>query len=395
MKPLGFCILLWAGFVSASEHRAAKTSALVVPADANAESHTLHVEDLINEALAQRGGIQVVAGNELLHLSESAAAKLALQRAEKLSLEGTAAYQAHLLVDAEAKFKLALESYELAPAAMKYCEHYCDALALYAASIQHRGALEETKTALLNLLALNPTHEFKTDEFDKEFLAMRTKVATSSQASSQGEVKLESKPPGARVYFDGEMRGYSPVTLQGVVYGKHLFRLEKPGFQMAGQWLQVDSPEIRSSLAMASLPLYEKYRAHFQSLRSELSSGKSNAQAFEIGRLFNLDHLVLGQVRQTPESSTFEIEAGWYDVKNGRRLASRKAVFQGDEFGQLKSEVSHFVALLLHSNDRNEDVNTHSSDPLQRKAGTEDWDGEKGKRKAKGSLNDKSGMEDW
>ena len=34
----------------------------------------------------------------------------------------------------------------------------------------------------------------------------------------------------------------------------------------------------------------------------------------------------------------------YFDLKTGKRLATKRATFQGDEFGQLKGEVGRMVA---------------------------------------------------
>jgi hypothetical protein len=98
-----------------------------------------------------------------------------------------------------------------------------------------------------------------------------------------------------------------------------------------------------------------------------------------------------------------------FDVSEGKRLAARKVVFQGDEFGQLKEEVGRVVHGLL--NTANGDVvkaSGHSSDPLARQNGMEDWNdddhskasdntrdnGKKHKKKGD-PLDGVDGMEDW
>ena len=60
--------------------------------------------------------------------------------------------------------------------------------------------------------------------------------------SGKGEIVVTSKPEGAVVIFNGNLRGeaYSlrPVEIKGVDYGRHLIRAEFPGY--VGQVLEVD-----------------------------------------------------------------------------------------------------------------------------------------------------------
>jgi hypothetical protein len=93
---------------------------------------------------------------------------------------------------------------------------------------------------------------------------------------------------------------------------------------------------------------------------------------------------------------------GLYDLRSGHRLAGKKAVFQGDEFGQLKSELGRVVNALMNSADGPQEKVSKTADPLKGVHGTEDWGSEdrggKGttqKKKSHDPLDGMNGMEDW
>jgi hypothetical protein len=46
-----------------------------------------------------------------------------------------------------------------------------------------------------------------------------------------GDVVVESKPPGAKVYVDNKLAGTTPLSLQQVSAGNHVIRLEREGYR--------------------------------------------------------------------------------------------------------------------------------------------------------------------
>lgn len=63
--------------------------------------------------------------------------------------------------------------------------------------------------------------------------------AASSLAGSQKpqlcEIRVSTTPSQATVFFDGEMQGESPLTIQNVKPGRHILKAQKPGFRTTRQ----------------------------------------------------------------------------------------------------------------------------------------------------------------
>ena len=51
-----------------------------------------------------------------------------------------------------------------------------------------------------------------------------------SPSSGQGMISVMSEPPGAHISLDGEIKGYAPTTLMGVLTGNHVIELTYPGY---------------------------------------------------------------------------------------------------------------------------------------------------------------------
>jgi PEGA domain len=56
-------------------------------------------------------------------------------------------------------------------------------------------------------------------------------AAPSRPAGVSGELTIDSRPTGARVYLDGKLMGNTPLSLPTVDVGEHAVRLEREGYK--------------------------------------------------------------------------------------------------------------------------------------------------------------------
>ncbi|HEY0093794.1 MAG TPA: PEGA domain-containing protein, partial [Archangium sp.] len=262
------------------------------------------------------------------------------------------------------------------------------------------------KLALLDLMALNPTYELDTKRYSRELIALRVQVATGVNAALRGGVTVKSRPAGARVYIDSEFKGYTPLTLSTLPVGKHLLRLERPGFRVYGQLLEVSPDDVEASTALQPTEDYKAYDARLDGVANEVmrANAASSPAVAGLGKALGLERGFVGTVRDIPDSGTTELVLGLFDMKDGKRLGVRRVVLQGDEFGQLKSEMGRLVNHLLNNAEGGAEQRVKASDPLENRHGMDEWNGEDrgGKRrtqekKTKGGdpLEGVNGTEDW
>ena len=380
---------------------ARRISSLLVPMDPASQSASVQMEVYMNDALGHFDGFAVRKPEELFGMPEDTAAKAALERANKSFSESAAAFDKREYEEAERKVRATLKELESAVGAMRGCSPLCESLAIYGALLHLRGDVEEAKTTLMDLIALNPTYELSPKRFNREFLALRLQVATSRTAQLRGGATLKSRPAGARVYLDGELVGYTPVTLPTLAIGKHLLRLERPGFRQHGQLLEVTPDDVETNTDLVPTPAYKAYDVQMNKVAGEVvRAGQKSSGVTALGQSLGLDRVMVGTLKELEQGS--ELHLGYYDVKSGKRLGGRRAVLQGDEFGQLKAEMERMVNQLVNSSG---EKMTRSSDPLDNRGGTEDWSAEdrggrtkaaeKKKKKGEDPLDGVSGTEDW
>jgi len=384
-----------------------RIGSLLVPMDPTAEASGPKMENYMNEALTQFQGYSVRKPEELLGLPRDSEAEASLKRGQQGYVESLEAFLKKDYEDSERKLRATLKELRLAPAAMtSSCNPLCDATALYAAVMHQRGDVEEAKLALLDLMALNPTYELDTKRYSREFITLRVQVATGINAALRGGAAVKSRPSGARVFIDNEFKGYTPMTVPTLAVGKHLLRLERPGFQVAGQLLEVSPDDIESSTVLQPTENYKAYDARLDAVSNDVlrpDKSSNNQAVAALGKALGLERGLVGTVRDVPDSGTTELVLGLYDMATGKRMGVKRVMLQGDEFGQLKSELIRLVNNLINASEGGAEKRVKSSDPLENTHGMDEWNAEDqgGKRRQKEKKNKGdplegvNGTEDW
>jgi hypothetical protein len=385
-----------------------RISSLLVPLDSTAEASGPKLESYMNDALARFQGYSVRKPDELFGLPPDTEAEASLKRGQQGYQESLAAFEKKDYEDAERKVRATLKELQSAVAAMPTsCNPLCDATALYAALMLLRGDVEEAKLALLDLMALNPTYELDTRRFNRELLSLRVQVATGVNAAMRGGATVKSRPAGARVYIDGDFKGYTPLTVPTLAVGKHLLRLERPGFRQYGHLLEVSPEDSEVSATLQPTEAYKSYDMKLDTVAADVArtgTGVSHTLV-GLGKQLGLERGLLGTVRDQPDSNTTELVLALFDMSNGKRLGGRRVVLQGDEFGQLKSEMHRLVNHLLNNVEGGAEKKVKSSDPLENAHGMDEWNAEdqggkrriqeKKKKKGGDPLDGVNGTEDW
>jgi hypothetical protein len=402
MKALSLALVLLPTLALSAAPPPGRISALLIPMDPSSESSGVQMESYMNDALGNFAGYAVRKPRDLFGMPDDPGAQASLQRAKKGYEESVKAFDAKDYEDAERKIRATLKELDGSVAAMTSCFPLCDALALHGAILHLRGDVEEAKLLLIDLMALNPTFELSPKRFSRDFLTLRVQVATSRTSLLRGSATFKSRPSGARVYLDGEAVGYTPMTLPTLPVGKHLVRMERAGFRQFGQIAEVTPDDVEVVANLSSTASYKAYDAQLDKVVGEVSrpSDKPANAIVALGKSLSLDRTLLGTVRVIPERGT-ELSLGMFDMKTGKRMGSRRLVLQGDEYGQLKSEMERVVNQLINS--EGEQV-VKKRDPLDNRSGAEDWGSEdrggqsrQSVKKHSGDdpLDNVSGTEDW
>jgi hypothetical protein len=383
-----------------------RMAVVLIPMNEGAYASALKVEGFMSDALEPYGGVKVRRADELFSVEADEAAEAALKRAEAGFVESKAAWESRDHDDAEKKLRSTLKEFGRAAAAIRECGNLCEAQALYAAALHRRGDVDEARLAVMDLLALNPSHDLPVRRFEREFVAFRTQVASASNTALRGKVQVKSRPAGARVYLDGELQGYTPLTLDTLAQGKHVVRVERPGHTVWAELVEV-SPDEQE--LMAELVATDDYRAFDQQLTQvagDVQKAKAGKPLVSLGKQLGIERALTGTLKELDESGTLELAVGYFDFASGRRVGYQRITFQGDEFGELRSEITRLVNQLMNAADGSAERAPPSDDPLDGKSGMEGWNADdaggkssatqkKKSKDGKDPLDTVNGTENW
>ncbi len=397
------CVLVATATVAAPPPTERRIAALLVPMDKGAESHALKIEGFIGEALKEYQGFTVKTSDDLFGILPDEDAAASLKRAQTGFNESRIDFDNRQYEPAERKLRATLKEYDKAVGAMKTCGDLCDAWAMYGSVLQARGEVEEAKLAILNLIALAPTFELDRKKYPQGFLALKAQVAMSRNAQLRGNIAVKTKPAGARVFLNGEFQGFSPVTLQTLPIGKTMIRVEKPGFRQVGTMIEVTPDDVEFSPELIASSGFKAFDALMDRLAAEALKDKGGTTMASVGKTLGLDRGLVTIVKDLDSGGT-EVTIAYFELKSGKRLALKRATMQGDEFGQMKSEIQRMVTWVINNAESSGEKVTRSADPLDNRAGTEEWNSEdrggrtqqrEKKKKGNDPLDGVNGTEDW
>ena len=81
----------------------------------------------------------------------------------------------------------------------------------------------------------------------------------STPSGGYGTLRVESRPPGARIAVDGKDLGVTPIVLERIRIGSHVVRLELEGHQVSGSAVRVVAGRAtRVTIALDPTPLLSR-----------------------------------------------------------------------------------------------------------------------------------------
>lgn len=384
---------------------AVKFSAIVTAADRASEDRQLEVQLYLNDAIAEYQGIVHRRPETLFPVAVPQAASNSLRRATQGYQESRRAFDRKNHVDAERFLRATLKELRTSIPALPDGRVLAEVLAMYGAVMLERGDVEEARWQLLELNALNPQWELSDKRYSKEYLALRESVRRSPPAQLRGSVNVGSVPSGGRVLVNGEFKGYAPQAVNGLTMGRHFIQVERAGHETFGGFVDV-SPEPQDVLAeLTPTEAQVAWNAIAVNLVREIGQPSSNA-ARSLGPRFDLDRVFIGRLREDVASGRTQLTVALFDVRAGRRLATRDMTFRGDEYGQLRREVGRVVHQLMADASGSRDRISRTGDPLNNVSGMSDWDSDRQRRDEKKEqtrqryqgrdpLKGRTGTEDW
>lgn len=354
--------------------------------DRGAENSALKLGGLVEEAVARNDKHKVVS------LADAAGDRLGSDvRAARRAAEDDLAQGKRLLAegkldDAEAALRSSIKNGEAAAAGLEKLDDLADAHAALAAVLHLKHKEDDAKDALAEALSLKPTYRPDAKLAAGPVGELLRTVKREAADIHRGSISAFSTPTGGRVFLDGEVRGYTPLTIDRIPVGKHLVRMERPGYQNFGQAIEVTSTEeVAVKGHLTPTKDFAEVEDQVGQALKEVDSASAGPAAFKLLSHFHADRGVFANVRTSGDNLVLDLAL--VDARAHKRVAHRRNSFEGEDPKNLEREVGRLVQALLADADEGAPAkaSSGSKDPLDSVSGTEDWDEDHGGSKRRGS----------
>lgn len=340
--------------------------------DSTAENSLGKLQTLSEEAVSRSDRYELTSLREMGGEVVSAEARSAKKAGDDDLAAGKKAFLEGQHDIAFEKLKGALKSYDAASSALDKIDPVVDAYGYLGAVYQLRNKTDDARDMIQQALALKSG--FKPDpKFGQAYLDLLRDVRREVSEGHKGSIAISTVPSGAKVFVDGEFRGYAPNAIERLPLGKHHLRLEKPGYLNLGQTVEVNSVEETT------------VKSHFQATREfadfedavpaavkECDGPTAGPSTWKLVNHFKVDRAVFGTVKTSGDSLVLELAL--VDNKAHRRIARVRRSLEGEESGALNRSVNKVVEALLTQADEGVQREGKRGDPLNHVSGMEDWD---------------------
>jgi hypothetical protein len=164
------------------------------------------------------------------------------------------------------------------------------------------------------LALLSPTFRPEKGRYPSNVTRRFKRIIAAVGRRRTGVMRVESKPPGAAVFVDGEFRGTSPIDIDELVDDQHAVVLERRGYRTFGTLNPVTAGR-KSLLEVDLLPTRAKGLA--EALTPRIAEDAEHALV--IGRRLKVDRLAtLVAVRGARSDRVYGL---WLDVEASKVIA--------------------------------------------------------------------------
>jgi hypothetical protein len=253
---------------------------------------------------------------------------------------------------------------------------YVEANVYLAAVYQTKHHDDDAKDALSEALAVKPTYRLDDKLAGGPLADLVVSVRRETAEGHKGSASIFTTPAGGKIFIDGELRGYGPLSLDRLPVGKHLVRFERPGYMNVGLVANITSTDdaIVKGRALPTPEFSEQEDGLAQSLK-EVDSARCGPATFALLAHYKLERGIFANVSTSGDNLVLDL--AMVDSAQRKRIAHRRNSFEGEDPENVAREVSHLVDGLLAdaaAEDKPRDAKPAAEkDPLDSVNGMEDW----------------------
>ncbi|MDR0966354.1 MAG: PEGA domain-containing protein [Myxococcales bacterium] len=371
-KRLGSIILALTLLCSANAFAARRTAVLVLPQDPKSHVSSAKFVEYLEDAVDQHKDCVLKRSSDTLGDSTPIEALSARKKLRSAVSQAKRQINVGNLDEAEENLRAAINEFSKAAPVMESCGEICDTL-IHLAGIEFlKGEEKSAREAIGDVLAMDDSFKFDGAAFDKAFMLLYREIQQRKMNQGRlGMLVVESSPTGARVFVDGEDRGYTPVTFDHLPVGKHILRVERAGYISYGQMVEVS--EAGASTVKARLNPTDEFASiadNVETLSKDIDRRRGSRALARVGAKLQVERALLGTIRT--ENARVKLNLILVDFTEQSILAADSKIFQEDEYGEIAKEVQRLGMKVINAANSRQ-IRVNSRDPLDQTDGTEDW----------------------
>lgn len=292
-----------------------KVTVLVVPMDLRSAQEQGAIEAAAEAALTKAGRFTVVPVQDAFNPTNAVKrAELMATAREKLS-SGKKAIDDLDNVKATADFRDALDFLQQADLSREF-PAMVDAWVMKAAGHATGGETAPAKKDIEAVVALDPRAEFSPTYFSPDYLKFAD-TQKKQAANAKGQLLVKTEPAGARVWVDGQLRGVSPITVDGLSAGKHFVTAVAGGYAL----LQSQAAPGETSLELTPSELAADWKKAMLDIKRDPDGSTRDAAAQALAQKAGVDQVLLVIAKKSTVGEQLEFTAARLEARDGHNDA--------------------------------------------------------------------------
>ena len=336
-RPAGALLLLslglWAGLVLGAGPASASRLAIVARGiGPGSDKATALVGHFTSAAFASDDRYEVINTAVALGNPRRDQALRQFQIAEDLMQKARQNYEGLDLDAAEKSLKSALSRYERWAPYLGDLKKLSDALMLLGAVYILKGDERRGSSALEQAISIFPGAEPDPRVFNPAMRVQFGQAGARLAAEATGTLFIATSPSYASVFVDGRFAGVSPLPVDGLPPGRHIVRVERPGYLPWGKPVEVAShAESHESAPLRPTAHLEQFDAKADRAVQALDAEKDDERAVSLRALTELlESDTVFFVRVRLDGERVRIEGDLFDPKADKKERRGEHVFAYD-----------------------------------------------------------------
>ncbi|MBZ4394650.1 PEGA domain-containing protein [Myxococcus sp. AS-1-15] len=204
---------------------------VAIPLDATARTEAARLAYWAEQSVARSGRLELVRLSEALDAQGRAEREAKAAEGTQAMKDGQAAYDELDTQKALERFDVAAKAFEAGDLSRGFGD-FVRARVMKAASQVANGENAAAQLEIRAVLAVDPRAQFSSNFFPPDEMAFVDKERKAALAGSTVALTVRTEPVPAQVYVDGQFRGVSPVSLQGLTAADHFVTVMAPGYEL-------------------------------------------------------------------------------------------------------------------------------------------------------------------